>query len=138
MNFITTSVAVLSLGLALILGTGVALAHGDDGDHADHGDEKGKSVTLTGEVMDLTCYMQHPKTGQGAEHASCAKQCIKKNLPAGLKTKDGKIYLLIGKGHNPVADLVADFAGHNAKIKGTLVEKAGTNAIIVESAVRAK
>jgi hypothetical protein len=40
----------------------------------------------------MACYMSHD--GQGADHADCAVKCVKGGQPMGLKTDDGKLYLL--------------------------------------------
>lgn len=102
-----------------------------------HGDTHDKNVTLTGEVLDLTCYFQHPKSGQGPEHTACARQCINKGLPAGLKVGN-KIYLLLGKGHDPVADVIAAVAGKRATITGALIKQGGIEAVVVEQASEAR
>lgn len=102
-----------------------------------HGDEHKEKVTLTGEVLDLACYFQHPKTGSGPEHTACARQCINKGLPAGLKVGK-KLYLLLGKGHDPVADVISSVAGKQATITGALIEQHGVKAIVVEKATEVK
>ncbi len=102
-----------------------------------HGDRHENEVSLTGEVLDLTCYFQHPKSGQGPEHAACARQCINKGLPAGLKVGK-KIYLLLGKGHDPAADVIAAVAGKQATVTGALIKQGGMEAIVVEKAVEAR
>jgi hypothetical protein len=87
-----------------------------------------KEVTMTGEVLDLYCYMNHPDTGQGPDHAKCATACINKGLPIGFLS-NGEVYLITGKDHGPVASMVADFAGKKSTIKGTLMEHNGMKAI---------
>src|SRR6516165_2873179 len=44
---------------------------------------QGREITVTGEVLDMTCYIAHNLSG--VEHAKCAKECIKRGLPAGIK-----------------------------------------------------
>ncbi len=46
----------------------------------------------TGEVMDLACYTA--KGAKGADHAGCAKSCVKNGQPMGLLTDDGTLVLL--------------------------------------------
>src|SRR5699024_11503361 len=55
--------------------------------------------TITGEVLDMSCYMDHGAKGQG--HKKCAQGCLDKGLPAGILAKNGKVYLLveIGRAH---------------------------------------
>src|SRR3954469_13285097 len=47
----------------------------------------GKAVTLTGEIVDMSCYLQLGKHGD--KHASCGKKCITNGQPIGLVTKEG-------------------------------------------------
>ncbi len=98
---------------------------------------EGKEVTLTGEVLDLYCYMQHPKTGTGPEHAKCAKNCINKGLPIGFLA-DGVVYTIIGSDHESAADMVAGFTGRKSTIKGKLIEHDGVKAIELFSIAETK
>ncbi len=131
------SIRRLALVVALAVApAGVALAqdhkHGDHGKHEGHAAPAAAKTTVTGEVLDLVCYMQHPATGQGPGHAGCAQQCINKGLPAGLKVGD-KVYLLMGKGHDSIVDKVAPLAGKNAKVTGSVIESGGLSALVIES-----
>lgn len=81
-------------------------------------------VTVTGEVLDMACYLDHG--AQGAKHADCAKKCITNGLPVGLKGSDGKTYLLIGD-HMPANDDLAKHAAQTITVKGKLVERDGIN-----------
>lgn len=92
----------------------------------------GKSVTLTGEVLDLYCYMQHPETATGAEHAKCAKSCMAKGLPVGYLV-NGKVYTIIGKNHEPVNAMVAEYVGTKSTITGQLIDHHGVHAIELAS-----
>ena len=46
----------------------------------------------TGEVVDLACYVA--QGAKGADHAGCAKTCVKNGQPMGLLTDDGTLVLL--------------------------------------------
>jgi hypothetical protein len=87
---------------------------------------KGGEVTVTGEVLDMACYLDHGAAG--AKHAGCATKCIKSGLPVGLKTAEGKTYLLIGD-HMPANDELAEFAAKNITVRGKLVERDGISAL---------
>src|SRR5262245_11711172 len=50
-------------------------------------------VTLTGEVLDLACYIGHG--AKGPDHAGCAAKCAEMGQPIGLAASDGKVYILI-------------------------------------------
>ena len=56
-------------------------------------------VSVTGEVLDMACYLDHGAHGE--KHAECAKTCIESGLPVGIKSSDGKVYLVIGE-HKPL------------------------------------
>ncbi len=98
------------------------------GEDASKTRKVGKPVTLTGEVLDLYCYMQHPETATGAEHAKCAKSCMAKGLPVGYLV-NGKVYTIIGKDHQPVNAMVADYVGTKSTITGTVIDHHGVHAI---------
>ena len=73
-------------------------------------------IMVTGEVLDMTCYIAFNLSGP--DHAKCARICIRSGEPAGIKTQDGKIYLLTGEpGHSINAEL-AEYAAQVVRIKG--------------------
>jgi hypothetical protein len=51
---------------------------------------KGKSTSVVGEVIDLSCYLQVGKHGD--KHRDCGTKCVKNGQPVGLLAKDGTIY----------------------------------------------
>src|ERR1700685_3763010 len=83
-------------------------------------------VTVKGEVLDMACYLD--PGAHGEKHAECAAKCIRSGLPVGLKTEDGKVYLLIGE-HKPLNDQLADLAGKTVSIRGKSVSRDGINLI---------
>ena len=97
----------------------------------------GKTVTLTGEVLDLSCYLQLGKHGD--KHSSCGKKCIAGGQPIGLVTKAGDVYLLIDEEHDPRRDGMTIFrtaaADNFAKVltvTGTQTTVNGTKAVFVQ------
>lgn len=75
-----------------------------------------QEVVVTGEVLDMTCYIASNLSGP--HHAECARVCIRSGEPAGIKARDGKIYLLTGEpGHSVNAEL-AGYAAQVVTIKG--------------------
>jgi Heavy metal binding domain len=112
---------VVLLAPLLMLIAAVALAH----EGHEHGKSPGKTVTLTGEVIDMTCFLQHPASATGAEHAKCAKMCINKGLPIGFLADNGTVYNLIGDDHEPIAAKVVERAGARSTITGVIVEQHG-------------
>lgn len=107
---------------------GVARAH-EGHDHAS------KSATLTGEVVDITCLMDHD--GKGDKHATCAQKCIEKGLPVGLLVGN-KLYAVILGSHESPNEKLAPFAGKLVTMKGSVVEKNGMHVIDMESVDLAK
>jgi hypothetical protein len=79
------------------------------------------SKEITGEVVDMMCYVDHNATGQ--KHAGCAAKCIKGNGPVGI-VSDGKAYLIVGD-HKPMNDALAEFAGKTITVKGKLADRGG-------------
>ena len=92
--------------------------------------------TLTGEVVDLSCYLGHG--GQGKDHAKCAKQCLKKGLPVGLLTEKGEAYLAVGPNHGKVDPKLIERASETVTVVGKITEKSGMKMIEVAQVVPAK
>jgi len=86
--------------------------------------EENGTITVKGEVLDLACYLDHGAHGE--KHAACAEKCIRSGLPVGLKTEDGKVYVLIGE-HKPLNDQLADYAAKTVTIRGKAVTRDGIN-----------
>ncbi len=63
---------------------------------------KGEVVTITGEVIDLSCYLQLGK--HGAKHKDCGTKCLRAGQPIGLLTQDGSVYVLMEEEHDPRRD----------------------------------
>jgi hypothetical protein len=116
----------LLLSFALVMAI-AAVAIADD-TKMDKKDAK-TTVTLTGEVLDMYCYMSHPASAVGAEHAKCANSCIERGLPIGFLASDGTVYLIIGSDHTPANEMVKGWGGKPSTITGTIVEQKGIKAI---------
>lgn len=123
-------ILVLALGVVAVAS---ALALADDVKK-----EEAKATTMTGEVVDLYCYMEHPASAVGAEHMKCAQGCIKKGMPVGFLTADGTLYLIIGKEHEPQNAMLADWAGKKSAITGVVKENKNMKAIELVSIAEAK
>ena len=67
-----------------------------------------KPATLTGEVVDVSCYTQLGKRGEG--HKACGTMCVASGSPAGLLTTDGTLYILMPEPHHPRRDGKASLA----------------------------
>ncbi len=100
--------------------------------------KKGKAVTLTGEVVDLSCYLQLGKKGDA--HKACGAKCVAAGEPAGLLTKSGKVYMLMPEQHHPRRDgqvtLAAEMAsqmGQTITVSGMLVKNGGIPTVFIEA-----
>ena|SRR5437588_8960106 len=106
--------------VALIISP-LALAH----DPAEHGKENlsaGAAKTVTGEIVDMMCYIDHNAVGD--KHGqSCGAKCIKNGGPVGI-IENGKAYLVVGE-HKPMNDELADSCGKTITLKGKLAERGG-------------
>jgi hypothetical protein len=75
---------------------------------------KGKPETVTGEVIDVSCYMQLGKTGE--KHMDCGGKCVRNGQPAGILTSDKELYVVMPEEHHPRRDGqvdIRDFMGSN-------------------------
>ncbi len=130
MNRLVVAVSVLMVGVSLAwAGSGDEHGHKDHG-HGDKHKQSEKSasgmMTVTGEVLDMACYLDHGASG--AKHADCAKTCIESGLPVGIKGQDGRTYLIIGE-HKPLNDRLAAHAAKTITVKGKHVERDGIHMI---------
>lgn len=90
-----------------------------------------KTMTVKGEVLDMSCYMGHGAKGAG--HKTCAEMCLKKGLPAGLLTSNGQVYLLVEDHDKADAyNTVIKHAADQVQVTGKYANKNGVQALIVE------
>jgi hypothetical protein len=88
----------------------------------EHGDDAAASKEVTGEVVDMMCYVDHNAVGE--KHGqSCGAKCIKSGGPVGI-VSEGKAYLVVGE-HKPMNDQLAEYCGKNITLKGKLAERGG-------------
>ena len=117
---------VLAFTLGLCLATGVLRT----GSMAVESTVGSTDVTLSGEVLDLACYISHG--GRGETHKACAVKCAKMGQPVGLLSTDGKLYLLLADHVDSAPYAKArDLAGEQVTIRGEVAEKDGVSALTV-------
>ena len=88
----------------------------------EHGADAATSKEVTGEVVDMMCYVDHNAVGE--KHGqSCGAKCIKSGGPAGI-VSDGKAYLVVGE-HKPMNDQLAEYCGKTITLKGKVAERGG-------------
>src|SRR5262245_34580152 len=93
--------------------SGVALADKPAGKAKD---------TITGEVVDITCYASH--AAKGDKHTACAQKCLQGGMPAGIVAA-GKLWIVTMGDHTSPGTKLASFAGKNVTAEGTKLEKDG-------------
>ncbi len=90
--------------------------------------------TVSGEVVDLACYMAHPATSTGASHRKCAETCAKKGMPLGILTEDKQLVLLLEDHDNPKAYAqVKEKAAEKVTVRGTKVSQGGLEGIVAHA-----
>ncbi len=95
-----------------------------------------KVATVTGEIIDFSCYLQIGKHGE--KHRSCGQKCFTNGQPIGLLTEDGTMYMLMEEEHDPRRDGLTDFrkaaiehTAHIMEVSGTVSEHGGYKALYV-------
>ncbi len=112
-------VLVAVCGLAVGLFSGMAFA--------------GEEVTLTGEAVDIACYLGG---ASGSGHASCATKCAEGGKPIGLvvgEGEDAEMYLVLSDGMAPPKDIMAAHMGKVVTVTGEVVEQDGMKCVKVAS-----
>jgi hypothetical protein len=89
-----------------------------------------QEIVVSGEVLDMTCYIASNLSGP--DHAECARICIKNGSPAGIKTQDGKVYLLTGEPGQSINAELANYAAKIVTIKGRQTVRDGFAQLQVE------
>jgi hypothetical protein len=97
----------------------------------------GKVATLTGEIIDFSCYLQLGKHGE--KHRTCGQGCARNGQPIGLLTENGEMYMLMAEEHDPRRDGLTDFQragvehmGHIMQVTGTASMHNGYRALYVQ------
>lgn len=100
----------------------------------------GKPITVQGEVIDYSCYMQVGKHGD--KHRDCGQKCARNGEPVGILAQDGTTYLLMAEEHNPRRDgktsfrqMAIDHMAEIVTVNGTASEVNGQKAIYVHGYV---
>jgi len=125
-------IPVILAALALLSWSAMAIAH--EGHHMPG--EKAVTKTVTGEVVDMGCWLGH--AARGKDHISCATKCLNEGMPIGLLTSNGTLYLVTLDHDNvdPYASL-KDMAGKDVSITGELLSRSGVKAIEASKVVPA-
>ncbi len=101
----------------------------------------GKVVTVVGEIVDYSCYLQLGK--HGTKHRDCGQKCLRNGMPIGLVTQEGKLYLLMEEEHDQRRDGLTNFRqaaiehmAYVMEVSGTMSEVDGQRALYVRGFVK--
>lgn len=93
---------------------------------------KGERVTVTGEVVDMWCYLEAGDKGPAKK--ACATACAKAGNPIALVDAKGQLFVAAGlKSHQPAHELLLGKMNEQVTVTGTLVKNAGVQMIYIES-----
>jgi hypothetical protein len=93
---------------------------------------KGERVTVTGEVVEMWCYLEAGDRGPAKK--ACATACAKAGNPIALIDAKGNLYVAAGlKAHQPAQELLPDKMSEQVTVTGTLVKNAGVQMIYIET-----
>ena len=100
--------------------------------------ERAEVRTITGEVVDVSCFLQLGK--QGEAHASCGQKCIRSGQPIGILTDEGQLYLVIPEEHHPrrdghvsLTDRFAELMAKRVRVSGMVTKYKDYRAIFVRT-----
>ena len=98
----------------------------------------GKKVTVTGEVVDVSCYLQLGK--RGAAHVECGTKCANHGQPLGIVDKADNLYILFPEEHHPRRDGEVDIKSKfilllakTVSVSGTVSKMHGSNALFLKA-----
>jgi hypothetical protein len=124
-NSTSNNPSILKMAVATTFIAALALSSLALAQEHEHGKDAAASKEVTGEVVDMMCYVDHGANGD--KHASCAAKCIKNGGPVGISS-EGKTYLVVGE-HKPMNDQLAEYAGKTITLKGKVAEREGISMI---------
>src|ERR1700736_5746948 len=111
-------IATAATFIAALTFSPLAVAHEHEGkDKLD----AGASKEVTGEIVDLMCYVDHAATGD--KHAACGTKCIKNGGRVGI-VRIGKAFWVAGE-QKPINEQLADSCGKTITLKGKVAERDG-------------
>ncbi len=121
-NSTTNRPTVLKVAVAATFVAALAISPLASAQEHEHGNDAAASKEVTGEVVDMMCYVDH--NAMGEKHGqSCGAKCIRNGGPVGI-VSEGKAYLVVGE-HKPINDQLAGYCGKTITVKGEMAERGG-------------
>lgn len=99
------------------------------------GDSEGTDIEFEARVVDLSCKVVYDLSG--ADHRTCSQICADSGVPLVLLA-DGDLYLPVGEEPSGVGanERLRPHAERDVRVRGTVIERAGLKAIVIESIER--
>ena len=90
--------------------------------------EKPVTKTVTGEVVDMGCWLGHGARGE--KHISCAAKCLNEGMPMGILTGNGTLYLVtLDHDNADPYNSLKGMAGKSVSVTGEMLSRSGMKAI---------
>jgi len=100
--------------------------------------DRGRSKTIIGEVVDVSCFLQLGKRGEA--HIPCGQKCVRNGQPVGVLTNDGELFLIMPEEHHPrrdgqvnLRDRFADLMAKRVQVSGMLTQYKNYRALFVRT-----
>jgi hypothetical protein len=101
--------------------------------------ESGKVATVTGEVVDVSCYLQLGKRGEA--HIACGTKCIANGQPIGIVDAEDNLYIVMAEEHHPRRDgqvelktVLGPLLAKRVTLTGMMTDMKGYRALFVQAA----
>jgi hypothetical protein len=92
----------------------------------------GESVTITGRVVDVSCFLALGQSG--AAHKQCATACSRSGVPLAILTTEGTLYMPVSaKPSDSQSPRLSPFAEGPVKVTGTHRLHAGMHTIEIKT-----
>jgi hypothetical protein len=129
-------VIVLAMGM-VTASAALSFAKDEEAQKTEKAEKTEKAITLKGEIVDTGCYLGHE--AKGADHKSCALQCIAGGMPMGLLTADGTVYLMtMSHASADPYNKAKEMASLMVEVTGPVHERGGMKAIEVTAVAEVK
>ena len=96
--------------------------------------QQGQRVRVSGELIDMWCYVTGIMYAQGTAHHQCAVWCAVGGIPVSIKGADGKVYMILrveGDDTSVAAPKLVTIQSHTVTVDGDYYRRDGVNYLIV-------
>ncbi|MBI1798297.1 MAG: hypothetical protein HYR73_01260 [Candidatus Eisenbacteria bacterium] len=119
------------LAVMVLVAATLFAAHAFAADSKEAAAAKPRAQAWTGEIVDMSCYVDHEAKGE--KHGkTCGTKCVAGGTPMGLLTEDGKVYVLTldHDNHDPYNEC-KKWVGSTVEVSGTMAARGGVTTIDV-------